>query len=72
MPEVLDLSTVKVESVALIKARVLRAVTHVEESRIIIAPDRGMKYLSRESAFEKLEAMGQPARELREEFSQGA
>jgi len=69
---VLDLSTEEVESVELIKARVLRAVTHVDESRIILAPDCGMKYLSRESAFGKLQAMVQAARELREEFSQQA
>ena len=69
---VLDLSTEEVESVELIKARVLRAVTHVDESRIILAPDCGMKYLSRESAFGKLQAMVQAAQELREEFAQQA
>jgi 5-methyltetrahydropteroyltriglutamate--homocysteine methyltransferase len=66
---VLDLSSNEVESVETIKARVLRAVTHVEEERIILAPDCGMKYLSREAAFGKLQAMVQAARELREEFS---
>jgi 5-methyltetrahydropteroyltriglutamate--homocysteine methyltransferase len=68
---VLDLSTNEVESVELIKARVLRAVTHVEVERIILAPDCGMKYLTREAAFGKLRAMVLAARELREEFSRG-
>jgi 5-methyltetrahydropteroyltriglutamate--homocysteine methyltransferase len=66
---VLDLSTEEVESVEVIKARVLRALCHVKEERVILAPDCGMKYLSRESAFGKLRAMVAAARELREEFS---
>ena len=66
---VLDLSTEEVESVDLIKARVLRAVTHIDAERIILAPDCGMKYLSRESAFGKLRAMVMAAEELREEFA---
>ncbi len=66
---VLDLSTEEVESVELIKARVLRAVTHIDAERIILAPDCGMKYLSRDSAFGKLQAMVQAAEELREEFA---
>ncbi len=66
---VLDLSTEEVESVETIKARVLRALVHVDERRVVLAPDCGMKYLSRESAFGKLRAMVQAARELREEFS---
>ena len=67
---VLDLSTEEVESVEVIKNRVLRALTHVDERRIILAPDCGMKYLSREAAFGKLQAMVAAARELRETFSQ--
>jgi 5-methyltetrahydropteroyltriglutamate--homocysteine methyltransferase len=66
---VLDLSTEEVETVELIKARVLRAVTHIDAERIILAPDCGMKYLSRDSAFGKLQAMVQAAKELREEFA---
>ena len=65
---VIDLSTEEVESVETIKNRVLRALTHVDERRVILAPDCGMKYLSRASAFGKLQAMVQAARELRETF----
>jgi 5-methyltetrahydropteroyltriglutamate--homocysteine methyltransferase len=65
---VIDLSTPEIESVDTIKARVLRAVTHIHESQIILAPDCGMKYLPRDSAFGKLCNMVQAARELRDEF----
>lgn len=65
---VIDLSTPEIESVETIKARVLRAVTHIDEKQIILAPDCGMKYLPRDSAFGKLSNMVKAARELREEF----
>lgn len=64
---VLDLSGNEVESVETIKARVRRALVHVPAERMVLAPDCGMKYLSREAAFGKLSAMVQAARELREE-----
>jgi 5-methyltetrahydropteroyltriglutamate--homocysteine methyltransferase len=66
---VLDLSTEEIESVETIKNRVLRALTYVDERHIILAPDCGMKYLSREAAFGKLQAMVTAARELRETFA---
>lgn len=65
---VIDLSTPEVESVETIKARVLRAVTHIDEKRIILAPDCGMKYLPRDAAFGKLCNMVRAARELREDY----
>jgi 5-methyltetrahydropteroyltriglutamate--homocysteine methyltransferase len=64
---VLDLSTDEVESVETIKARVQRALEHVDAERILLAPDCGMKYLSRESAFGKLSNMVEAARQLRSE-----
>ena len=66
---VLDLSVHGIETVDTIKARVLRALSYVNAERIILAPDCGMKYLPRESAFGKLQAMCAAARHLREEFS---
>lgn len=66
---VLDLSTEEVESVAVIKARVRRALPHVDAQRVILAPDCGMKYLSRDAAFGKLRAMAQAAVELRAEMA---
>ena len=66
---VLDLSMQETETVETIKARVLRSLPYINKERVILAPDCGMKYLSRESAFGKLQAMCEAARQLREEFS---
>jgi 5-methyltetrahydropteroyltriglutamate--homocysteine methyltransferase len=65
---VLDLSSNDVETVETIKGRVRRALEHVPAEQILLAPDCGMKYLSREAAFGKLSAMVQAARELRQEY----
>jgi len=64
---VLDLSSNEVESVETIKERVRRALEHVDAERILLAPDCGMKYLSRAAAFGKLAAMAKAAAELRAE-----
>jgi 5-methyltetrahydropteroyltriglutamate--homocysteine methyltransferase len=64
---VIDLSTPNVETVEVVKERVKRALPHIDAERIVLAPDCGMKYLSREVAFGKLSAMCQAARELRAE-----
>jgi 5-methyltetrahydropteroyltriglutamate--homocysteine methyltransferase len=47
---------------------VRRGLEHAPAERIILAPDCGMKYLSREAAFGKLAAMVQAAEELRLEY----
>lgn len=64
---VLDLSTEEVESVETLKDRVRRALEYVPAERILLAPDCGMKYLSRQAAFGKLKNMAEAARQLREE-----
>ena len=64
---ILDLSTEEVESVETLKSRVRRALEHVPAERILLAPDCGMKYLSRDAAFGKLRNMAEAARQLREE-----
>jgi 5-methyltetrahydropteroyltriglutamate--homocysteine methyltransferase len=64
---VLDLSTDDVESVETIKARVHRALEHVAPERILLAPDCGMKYLSRDAAFGKLSNLAEAGRQLRAE-----
>ena len=66
---VLDLSTSEIETVDVIKARVLRSLSHVSKERVILAPDCGMKYLSRASAYGKLQAMCEAAGQLRKEFT---
>ena len=48
--------------------RIRRALPFVAKERVILAPDCGMKYLSREVAVGKLRAMVEAARMLRAEF----
>ena len=45
--------------------RINRALPYVDPQRLIIAPDCGLKYLSRDVAFGKLEAMVAGARLVR-------
>ncbi|HZV50649.1 MAG TPA: uroporphyrinogen decarboxylase family protein [Candidatus Dormibacteraeota bacterium] len=55
---VLDLSdSSPVESPEEVASRVRAALRYVEPERLVLAPDCGMKYLSREVAFAKLRAM---------------
>ncbi len=54
---VIDLSTHEVESAETVAARIARALPHVDADKVIVAPDCGMKYLPRESAFGKMRAM---------------
>jgi 5-methyltetrahydropteroyltriglutamate--homocysteine methyltransferase len=54
---VIDLSTHEVESAQTIADRIARALPHVDPHKVIVAPDCGMKYLPRDSAFGKMRAM---------------
>ncbi len=54
---VIDLADPKVESADTVAARIRRALPYVPAERLAIAPDCGMKYLPREIAFAKLQAM---------------
>jgi 5-methyltetrahydropteroyltriglutamate--homocysteine methyltransferase len=67
---VLDLSDPAVETPEQIVSRVQRALKYVPPQRIVLAPDCGMKYLPRESAFGKLSAMTQAAVTLRAEYGE--
>jgi 5-methyltetrahydropteroyltriglutamate--homocysteine methyltransferase len=66
---VLDLSTHAVEEPETVAARIRRALPHVDASRIIVAPDCGLKYLPREVAFGKMKAMADGAKIVRAELS---
>ena len=59
---VLDLSTEQVETPELVAERVTRAFPHTGAGRLIAAPDCGMKYLPRDAAYGKLEALVEGAR----------
>jgi 5-methyltetrahydropteroyltriglutamate--homocysteine methyltransferase len=65
---VLDLSTSDVESSGLVADRIRRALPYVPADRLIVAPDCGMKYLTREVAFAKLAAMVRGAALVRAEL----
>jgi 5-methyltetrahydropteroyltriglutamate--homocysteine methyltransferase len=65
---VLDLSTSDVESAELVASRIRRALPYVPAERLIVAPDCGMKYLTRDVAFAKLAAMVRGAGLVRAEL----
>jgi len=66
---VLDLSTPKVETPEQVAQRIRRALPHCPVERIIVAPDCGLKYLPRDSAFGKIKAMADGAEIVRRELS---
>jgi 5-methyltetrahydropteroyltriglutamate--homocysteine methyltransferase len=65
---VLDLGSDEVESPGLVAERIRRALEVLPPERLVVAPDCGMKYLPRERAFGKLEAMVAGARLVRDEL----
>jgi 5-methyltetrahydropteroyltriglutamate--homocysteine methyltransferase len=65
---VLDLSTQKVETPEQVAARIRRALPHCPAERIVVAPDCGLKYLPRASAFGKIKAMAEGAAIVRREL----
>jgi 5-methyltetrahydropteroyltriglutamate--homocysteine methyltransferase len=59
---VLDLGSDEAETPEVVAERIERALEVVRPDRLVVAPDCGMKYLSRELAFRKLEAMVEGAK----------
>jgi 5-methyltetrahydropteroyltriglutamate--homocysteine methyltransferase len=66
---VLDLGSSAVETPDVVADRIRKALTVVAPERLAVAPDCGMKYLPRERAFRKLEAMVAGARLVREDLA---
>jgi 5-methyltetrahydropteroyltriglutamate--homocysteine methyltransferase len=66
---VIDLSTHEVESPQTVAERIRRALPYVDPQRTILAPDCGMKYLPRDVAFAKLQAMVKGAEIVRAEVN---
>ena len=64
---VLNLGDPAVESAGQVADRVNRALPYVPAEQLVLAPDCGMKYLPRESAFGKLRSMTAAAAKLRAE-----
>ena len=69
---VLDLGDAAVEAPEVVAGRIRSALAHVPPERLVPAPDCGMKYLPRERAIGKLEALAAGARLVRAEVASGA
>jgi 5-methyltetrahydropteroyltriglutamate--homocysteine methyltransferase len=65
---VLDLGSEEVETPEAVAERIRTALEVVPPERLVLAPDCGMKYLSRERAYGKLEAMVAGTRLVRQEL----
>jgi 5-methyltetrahydropteroyltriglutamate--homocysteine methyltransferase len=66
---VIDLSTNVVETPELVAARIRRALPFMDAPDLVVGTDCGMKYLPREVAFAKMQAMVAGAQILRAEFA---
>ena len=66
---VIDLGSPRIESAEQVAVRIREGLRHVDAERLIPAPDCGMKYLPRETAFGKLQALAGGAAIVRRELS---
>ena len=66
---VLDLGSPAIESAEEVAARIRNGLEHVPAERLIPAPDCGMMYLARETAFGKLQALARGAALVRGELA---
>ncbi len=69
MVGVIDLGTSTVETPQQVAERIRAALKHVPAERLVLAPDCGMKYLTREAAFGKLKSLAEGAAIVRKELS---
>jgi 5-methyltetrahydropteroyltriglutamate--homocysteine methyltransferase len=67
---VIDLGDPAVETVEQVATRIRAGLARVPAERLILAPDCGMKYLPRETAFGKLCALSAGARAVRDRLAQ--
>ncbi|HVQ03286.1 MAG TPA: uroporphyrinogen decarboxylase family protein, partial [Burkholderiaceae bacterium] len=65
----IDLEDPNVETADTVVQRIERALPYVKREHVILAPDCGMKYLPRERAIGKLQAMVEAAKILRQKYS---
>jgi 5-methyltetrahydropteroyltriglutamate--homocysteine methyltransferase len=68
---VLDLSDATPETPETVAVRIRRALPYVPAERLVIAPDCGLKYLTRDVAFAKMQAMVAGAAMVRGEIGGG-
>jgi len=69
MVGMIDLGTERIETPQEVAGRIRAALKHVPAERLVLAPDCGMKYLTREAAFGKLKALAEGAAIVRKELS---
>jgi 5-methyltetrahydropteroyltriglutamate--homocysteine methyltransferase len=65
---VLDLSRSEIESAEVVAERIRQGLKYISADRLMPAPDCGMKYLTRETAFGKLQALADGAALVRREL----
>ena len=66
---VLDLNDPAVETAEVVAARLRQGLQHIPAERLVAAPDCGMKYLPRATAFGKLRALAAGAAIVRRELA---
>jgi 5-methyltetrahydropteroyltriglutamate--homocysteine methyltransferase len=66
---VIDLGNAEIETASVIADRIRHGLQYVAADRLIPAPDCGMKYMPRHTAFGKLKAMSDAAAMVRKEIS---
>jgi 5-methyltetrahydropteroyltriglutamate--homocysteine methyltransferase len=66
---VIDLGDPAVETVDQVAARIRAGLERMKPDRLILAPDCGMKYLPRATAFGKLRALSEGARAVRTQIT---
>jgi 5-methyltetrahydropteroyltriglutamate--homocysteine methyltransferase len=66
---VIDLGTDAVESPEEVARRIREGLKHVAPERLVVAPDCGMKYLARATAFQKLTSLAKGAAIVRRELT---
>src|SRR4051812_608652 len=69
MVGVIDLGTETVETSAQVAERIRAALKFIPAEKLVLAPDCGMKYLTRAAAFGKLNALAEGAAMVRKELS---
>jgi 5-methyltetrahydropteroyltriglutamate--homocysteine methyltransferase len=69
---VIDCGSEEIESVKTVADRIRAALQHLPPERLVLAPDCGMKYLPRTSAFGKLTALARAAELVRAELGGAA
>lgn len=65
----LDLADMTIEKPETVAARIRRALPHIDAKNVIVAPDCGLKYLPRDIAFGKMQAMVEGTKIVRSELS---